>query len=296
MTGTWNVLYRGSLSSCNYACTYCPFAKTSNTREELATDAEQLARFETWVTSRAERRLGVLFTPWGEALIRKCYREAMTRLSHLSHVYRVAIQTNLSCDLGWLSEVNRGSLALWATFHPTQIERPRFLAKCRRLDALGVQYSVGTVGLRGHFEAIEALRAELSPRVYLWVNASKREPGYYTEREIARLRQVDPYFDFNRHTYVSAGKPCRAGHTSFTVAGDGSVRRCHFIDAPLGNIYQGDISVHLRPEPCTNACCGCHIGYVHRPELGLYELFGDSVLNRIPVDWPTRRRLSLAVL
>ena len=39
------ILYRGPLSSCNYSCNYCPFAKTKNTKAELAADTEKLNRF-----------------------------------------------------------------------------------------------------------------------------------------------------------------------------------------------------------------------------------------------------------
>ena len=69
-TPRWNILYRGPLSSCNYACGYCPFAKRRDTRAALARDAADLARFVDWV--RGQRRaLRVLFTPWGEALVRR---------------------------------------------------------------------------------------------------------------------------------------------------------------------------------------------------------------------------------
>ena len=44
-----SILYRGPLSSCNYACGYCPFAKRRETREELAADARALGRFVDWV-------------------------------------------------------------------------------------------------------------------------------------------------------------------------------------------------------------------------------------------------------
>jgi len=95
MMETWNILYRGSLSSCNYACTYCPFAKTANTREELLADERQLERFVAWVGTQSDRRMGILFTPWGEALLHRYYRRAMLALAAMPHVYRVAIQTNL---------------------------------------------------------------------------------------------------------------------------------------------------------------------------------------------------------
>ena len=44
-----SILYRGPLSSCNYACGYCPFAKRTETPGELAHDRACLDRFVGWV-------------------------------------------------------------------------------------------------------------------------------------------------------------------------------------------------------------------------------------------------------
>ena len=41
------ILYRGPLSSCNYGCEYCPFAKRHETNEEHAHDGAMLKRFST---------------------------------------------------------------------------------------------------------------------------------------------------------------------------------------------------------------------------------------------------------
>ncbi|MGC3961071.1 MAG: STM4011 family radical SAM protein [Verrucomicrobiota bacterium] len=282
---TWNILYRGSLSSCNYECSYCPFAKTTNTRAELLQDERELERFVTWVTGQ-QRRIGILITPWGEALIHHYYRRAMTTLSHQPHVYRVAIQTNLSAPLDDFANANHNTLALWTTFHPAQTTLLRFVARCRELDAAGIRYSVGVVGLREHFDAIEQLRQNLRPEIYLWVNAYKRQPDYYQPEEISRLQAIDPYFHWNLHRYSSGGKSCTAGETSFTVDGDGQVRRCHFIEAVIGNIYAADFPKCLAPRLCSNATCGCHIGYVHRPELEMGSLYDQGLLERIPTHWP----------
>ena len=70
------------------------------------------------------------------------------------------------------------------------------------------------------------------------------------------------------------------------MLGDGTVRRCHFIAEPLGNLYDGSYRAALRPRPCTNAVCDCHIGYVHLKRLPLYEIFGRGVLERIPAGHP----------
>ena len=132
-----------------------------------------------------------------------------------------------------------------------------------------IRFSVGTVGLREHFDQIKELRAELRSDIYLWVNAFKRDPNYYEEVEVEFLQTIDPYFDLNRHYYPSVGQRCRAGETAFTVDGEGDIRRCHFIDEVLGNLYRDDIFTRLQSRDCTNATCGCHIGYVNRQKLAV---------------------------
>jgi hypothetical protein len=280
---TLSILYRGPLSSCNYACGYCPFAKRTETAEELAADRAALDRFVEWVAARpAEDRLCVLFTPWGEALTRRWYRDALVRLTGLQQVVKTAVQTNLACGLGWVEDCDKTKLALWTTFHPSQAARDSFLTRCRELDARGVRYSVGVVGLREHFAEIGALRRELAGHVYLWVNAYKDVPDYYRPGEAEWLSGIDPLFPFNNTRHPSGGRACRAGETVVSVDGDGTVRRCHFIRTPLGNLYDPGFEQVLAARPCTNATCGCHIGHVHLNELGLYEVFRDGVLERVP--------------
>ncbi|MEM7182686.1 MAG: STM4011 family radical SAM protein [Spirochaetota bacterium] len=277
----WNILYRGPLSSCNYSCSYCPFAKTKNTRKELKDDAAKLNRFVDWVSNRQEE-IGILFTPWGEGLVHKYYQKAMTELSHLSNVYKVAIQTNLSCSTKWMEMVNRESFALWTTFHPTQISLERFSKKCKELDHMGVRYSVGFVALKEELGILEELRTKISPSVYVWANAFKRIKNYYSPQDIQRIEKVDPLFSYNTVYHTSSGKPCQAGYSSFSVDGDGNMRRCHFIPESIGNIYSNDLTQALQPRLCSNASCGCHIGYVHLEKLNLYRIYGDGILERIP--------------
>ena len=291
----WSILYRGPLSSCNYSCDYCPFAKTTNTRAELDDDAEKLDRFVEWVAGRAES-IGILFTPWGEALFHRAYQDAITRLSHLPHVRRVAIQTNLSCRLDWLEACQRDRVALWATYHPTQTPRPRFLAQCQHLDRMGIRHSVGVVGFKDQLGEITSLRQELNPETYLWINATKREQGYYSSLDIKRFSEVDPLFAINAVHHPSRGKACRAGASVFSVDGEGTMRRCHFIKQPIGNIYEEGFEKALTERPCSNDVCGCHIGYVHLDALDLYSVFGDGVMERIPATpiWRNSKPVKLA--
>src|SRR6185503_3448840 len=101
----------------------------------------------------------ILFTPWGEALVHRSYQKALCELSHSSNVRRAVIQTNLSCSLEWVSSANPQTLALWCTFHPTQVKLDRFLRQCRVLDSHGIRYSVGVVGVRDSLPFLEPLRA-----------------------------------------------------------------------------------------------------------------------------------------
>jgi len=277
----WTILYRGPLSSCNYACYYCPFAKRRNTRAELDDDAEKLARFVDWASKRREQ-VGILFTPWGEALIHRHYQRAIVALSHLPNVTRVAIQTNLSCHLDWIGECDTTVAALWTTYHPSQISLTRFAEQCERLDRADMRYSVGVVGVRENIPAIRALRAALPAETYIWVNAYKRIADYYSISEIDELHAMDRLFDFNLTTHTSFGRECRAGHSAFTVDGDGNMRRCHFIKRVLGNIYESGFEQALFARQCSNDTCGCYIGYVHMPHLGLERVYGDGLLERIP--------------
>lgn len=282
---SWEVYYRGSLSSCNYACGYCPFAKTANTRSELAQDRREVERFVAWVEGQPSSSMSILFTPWGEALGHRYYRRALVALSCFPQVRRVGIQTNLSAPLGDLAAACSATLALWATYHPGQVSRTRFVSRCQSLRQLGVRFSVGTVGMRENLDEIEALRAALWPDVYLWVNAYKRDPDYYHPAELARLRAVDPYFDLNNRRHPSRGLNCRAGHRHFTVDGRGDVRRCHFVGQVIGNLYDGSLKSALRPRPCPMESCGCYIGYIHLSSFSADQIYGEDRLSRIPAGY-----------
>lgn len=279
----YRILYRGPLSSCNYGCAYCPFAKRAETHDQLEGDRQALSCFVAWVATQSRHTLGIFFTPWGEALIRRWYQRALVTLSHLPHVKRAVIQTNLSCGIDWVRECRLDRLALWTTFHPSEVERAVFVAKVRRLHEQGARLSVGVVGLREHMDQIERLRKEIPAEIYLWVNAFKRVSSYYTDAELRQLKTIDPFFPINNQHHPSFGQSCDAGETSFTVDGGGTMRRCYFVGEPIGNIYSEDWENALTPRPCPNKTCSCHIGYVNLHSLRQELIYGDSILERIPL-------------
>lgn len=280
---TLTILFRGTLASCNYDCPYCPFAKKKDSKATLALDFAQLSKFVQFVRQQKDIRFKLFFTPWGEALIRDYYRKALVELSNFDNVEKVAIQTNLSCSLGWLKDVNKSKMALWTTYHPGQVSRDAFLAKCRLLDEMDIAYSVGIVGFKETIPEIESIRSLLPKETYLWVNALKKEENYYSIEEKKRLIAIDPYITYNMIHHDSKDKACRTGHTVISVDGEGNIQRCHFIKDKLGNLYDENFKELLFPRGCTNATCGCHIGYIHMDHLQLYDLYKGRELERIPL-------------
>jgi MoaA/NifB/PqqE/SkfB family radical SAM enzyme len=75
----------------------------------------------------------------------------------------------------------------------------------------------------------------------------------YTDGEVDRLAAIDPLFEPNNRSYRNKGRACAAGETTISVRGDGGARRCHFVDAPIGNIYNPDFELSLRHAPVRSA-------------------------------------------
>lgn len=92
------VIYRGNLKSCNYSCSYCPFAKHGMLVSELERDRKEFERFCDSIVKRARTfSIGAVFvTPYGEASVHRWYWEGLSRLAGLPEIDRVGMQTNLS--------------------------------------------------------------------------------------------------------------------------------------------------------------------------------------------------------
>jgi hypothetical protein len=124
------------------------------------------------------------------------WREAVGRLLALPQVERVTVQTNLSFDLAaFLGRVDASKLALWTTYHPTEVaegESDRLHAKWELLRERGVPFSVGIVGTHENLPLMHRLRRRLDPGVYLWVNAYQRERDYYTGERCSTAWAITP--------------------------------------------------------------------------------------------------------
>jgi MoaA/NifB/PqqE/SkfB family radical SAM enzyme len=282
MSRPLTILWRGPLDSCNYGCRYCPFAKRPALRSVLDADRNALARFTGWVEAYPQHQLSVFVTPWGEALIHAWYRDTLIAMSHMAHVQQAVIQTNGSCSMAWTADANPTRLALWITWHPTEITLDRFLDNLKPLIEGGIRFSVGAVGVPEQLVAVEQLRSHLPISVPCWVNARKPLVRYSAD-EIARFTAIDAHFPLTLRAHPSRNRACRTGEDVISVDGDGTVKRCHFVDTMLGNIYNDDLAAMLKPRPCPRAFCDCYIGFAHLDELHLDEIYGDGLLARIPI-------------
>jgi MoaA/NifB/PqqE/SkfB family radical SAM enzyme len=290
------VLFRTRLEWCNYTCHYCPWNATLNRVEGEAfrEDERRLTRIVERI-AELPRAVELFITPKAEYLVLPYWRDAVARLLALPQVERITVQTNLSFDLAaWLDEVDHAKLALWTTYHPTEVD-PAGLkalhAKWALLRRRGVPFSVGVVGTRENIPHAEALRARLPGDVYLWVNAYKREPDYYAPGEVERVRAIDPYFDLNNQHYPSRGRPCTAGQRAVYLDDEGDLRRCFFVGGVIGNLFRDGWVTLPAPLGCPRETCHCYVGHMHVVELDFRAVYGKDLAARIPLGWPERRAL-----
>ena len=93
------VLYRGSLKSCNYGCSYCPFSKHRGSEREYDRDRDQWFRFVESLLENGggapERSTGaVMVVPYGEALIHDWYWQGLGRRTAGTSLDCAGAQTN----------------------------------------------------------------------------------------------------------------------------------------------------------------------------------------------------------
>jgi MoaA/NifB/PqqE/SkfB family radical SAM enzyme len=282
------VLFRSRLEWCNYTCGYCPW-NANLTRVDASAFREDERRVHLVVDRIAElsRRVEFFITPKAEYLVLPYWREAVRRLLALPQVERVTIQTNLALDLeAFLDSVDAKKLALWTTYHPSEVSDPQreeLFAKWLLLQARGVPFSVGIVGTRENLPAMRELRSRLDPRVYLWVNAYKREADYYSAEDLEAIRAVDPLFDLNNQHYPSQGQPCTAGQQAITLDDEGDLRRCFFVGGVIGNLFRDGWKTLDAPASCPVRTCHCYVGHMHIPDLDFRATYGPLLAARIPL-------------
>ncbi len=304
------ILYRGSLKSCNYKCSYCPFSKHRISERELEKDKKQWFHFvesvvhtvqeNTILGKRAEEHDfrktlgGIMVAPYGEALIHSWYWEGLARLSALDRIDAVGIQTNLSFSeqqnlAVFLHKKGKPEkLRLWATFHPEMVSIKEFAEKCKRLKNMGISLCAGAVGNPEMTKQLLALRNILPDDIYLWINKMDGLKREYTQEEQEKFLEIDPYFWRELEVIPAEDKWCRE---RLFVEADGSMRICNISRKTGINWYDFNGSSrewlsqkeqNHDAEQCGQKICSCYLAYGGRNDFVSQVLFGPYPVFRIP--------------
>ncbi len=280
------IQYRGSLKSCNYGCSYCPFAKRRSSPSELLKDREDWRRFVEHLETHSEPYGAVMVVPYGEALIHDYYWEGLARMSRMGTMEGVGAQTNLSFNVERQLTIFKESggrkekLRVWATFHPEMTTVPLFAAQCRKLLSAGIRICAGAVGVPENLETLQRLKEALPVGCCLWINRMDGLNRRYTEEEQQAFLRIDPWF--YRELHVKKAMPEQCPGRLF-VESDGRMRRCTISAPPEGNWYDTGRTETL---PCRKKACTCYLAYGGRMDCEERTAFGRWPLFRIP--WSPR--------
>lgn len=265
--------YRGSLKSCNYSCSYCPFSKRKEGKREAGRDEKDLLSFVDRLLTVKEDGNALLIAPYGEALRYGYYWRELARLSGSSVFDGVGAQTNLSFPVEEMLGIyiqNKGrieKLRLWCTFHPEMVTVEGFASQCGILSSHNIRYCVGAVGIPGQIGELWKLKEALPGGVYLWLNKMDGLGRNYTEREIEEFLEIDAYFRQELVHHKADVKNCR--HNIFVEA-DGTMRRCNLSRRSVGNLYEmeegepwvREVDRRLSQQVnCGRRECSCYLAY-----------------------------------
>ncbi len=313
--GRKTICYRGSLKSCNYRCSYCPFSKHRASVQELEKDRQNFGRFCESIADRAaEFDIGAVFVvPYGEASIHRWYWEGLGRLAGLDGLDRVGLQTNLSFSVEeclaifdlysgdanreniresdketcketaektvrGISGAARRKLCIWATFHPEMTDMETFVEKCHRLADSGVNLCVGAVGAPQNIPLLVRLRERLSPDLYLWINKMDGLGRAYTKEEKRAFLELDPFFGLECGSPAADAAMCS---DRCFVEADGRIRACNIGRIKEGNWYQSEQEEIFRPL-CGKKRCSCYLAYGGRADFEGRQFFGAYPIFRVP--------------
>jgi len=242
--------YRGSLKSCNYSCSYCPFSKQKGSHKQLEEDKECFFRFVEKIGEWNWEKGAVQVVPYGEALLYEYYWEGLANLSKNFHIEAVGAQSNFSFPAEKMLSVykkyggNFPKLRLWGTFHPEMTSVEEFVGQCRILSEKGISYCAGAVGVPGYLEQIRKLRSLLPGSVYLWINKMDGLGRNYTESEKKAFLGIDEYFELELAHHPAGRARCQK---NYFVEKSGKMFFCNLSRKCIGNIYDMEVN-KIKPK------------------------------------------------
>ena len=260
------IYYKGHAKDCNYSCSYCPFAKNTESKHDI--DKKYLNKFVDYIeNTKFNHQISIMFTPYGEALTKKYYYDAISRLSKCNHVESVSCQTNASFSpkvfLNYLeqSNANFNKISLWASFHKEMTTIDAFIANILELHSK-INLSVGTIGFAKDKTEIELLRKLLPLDIYLWVNKPEGTKADYMD-----FSYIDPLYKLEDKVLKCDINHCNAGIDSILVKESGNIYLCHLSKKSSGNLY-----TNFEIDRVQLGACHCYLTYCHRRDNNFPEI------------------------
>lgn len=276
------IYYRGGIDFCNYACSYCPFAKKPASWLRVVQEQTNLDKLYRQIQA-SQDRVDLMITPYGEALVHPAYQDFICRISKLDQVNKVGIQTNLSLNIDrWLQvcqshRADPSKMMVWATYHGDFADLAAFAGKVNNLST-ALHISAGMVATLKNIDQIKELRRQLWPQVYLWLNPMAQIKHQFQAKDIRDLSQIDPMFAYEfypyRHRETHASRPAFQTCTSYQniyISRGRQSNRCFFKDKQA---IAGDCHDHRQ--------CDCYLGYSNFRDSKLSHFFGQNQMFRIP--------------
>ncbi len=285
------IYYRGHIDFCNYACSYCPFAKKIKSKAQIELEKKSLDGLYRYLQTQTEL-VQLMFVPYGEILYHKFFQRELARLSKLKTVYKIGVQSNLSLDADKFLKILKEEEAvfqkimLWATYHLEFESQENFAKKVNKLGEK-LCISAGIVADTENFESIYRLRNELDSSIYLWVNAMDKKKKRFTREMIKQIQVIDPMFcyefEFERKEEFKDNRCISTNNRYLDM-------RVFRFGNEFGKLIETETSKQCffkRKQRIDRNCsdhkkCDCYLGYCNFENTCVSRFFGENIAFRIP--------------
>jgi MoaA/NifB/PqqE/SkfB family radical SAM enzyme len=292
MADSTRIWYVSGQRLCNFHCTYCvsinDYAK-SNKADWREEDQIRFGKVVDWIASRPFQ-IGIRLATLGEPFASRGFLAKAAWLSSRPNIDFVELLTNGSLLKRRLEQLDRegdvSKISLWATFHHTEINLPRFIDNVRfAQERYGCFVVVNGLLFPNNEDSIVALKNAadeaglrfnldlgydpLTPhgvqtRLDTMVPVLREQPEDSVGRAI-RLGASADLLELNIAAMRDLRRElCSAGHDYFYIGIRGDVYRCSRYQAlgkdRLGNVLDDGFELQLSSEPWKPCCAGFGCG------------------------------------
>jgi MoaA/NifB/PqqE/SkfB family radical SAM enzyme len=255
----WDIHYK-----CNFRCPYCWF---DGKWDEMGKHNRYIPvkdLIKIWERIHSKYGECHIMITGGEPSL---YPDFIEFIEKLSLLHTVKITSQLSGDYFTFAEkINPKRVILDMNFHPIDARLEPFIEKVLALKNKGFTGGVCYLAYPPQMDKIEFYRQQFEKNKISFALAAfwgeykgKKYPESYTEEERNFMK---PFMgDMNRIQHhlegkKTKGKLCRAGHIYASIKADGTVTRCGPLShKPIGNIFDDNFEMHIKPMPCEAEIC-----------------------------------------